>query len=775
MIKNPRFVPAAPPVRIGLRYCAATASWQRVAFFFLTMVVGAGIPTQVSGQTDAGAEVAKAAADGYLIEIPSPLTARDVERILAQLNRLSQTARTAPAAAETNVERRVSVVLHFGDPQRSRLVPAESNIRGERLGEDIVSRDSSTSLEDSLKLARAISGADLKRIRPVAWVDTPVRGNEVLLVLACESILVAPSGSIGDATFGEAVNDETTTLIFHSIAKRRGLLPPELIAGLISPDETVARVRLTDGTTKLELSEALEKLRSGGTIIEEEILSQPGEPLTLTADQLREFRAATAIVNSEGEVADRLGLRTLRQESADASGEAFGVLLRINGAIRSDRVQRWLSNLAATTERGETNTWLVEIDSPGGYLSGSASLAATLADPGTTIRTVGGYVSQEARGDAALIALACRPLAMHPDATIGGSGADAMTPDEVAAQGELIDFVAGLTGRSATLIRGLLDPKLTVYRYINRRTGRIRYAVPSEMAAVVDDESAPGRSDWKREERIELSEGLSVNRAIELGLADESVESLKSVSSSIGLTSVPPRLSDRGLVRWVERLGSHTGMAFGLLMLGFIMLSTEASAPGLGVPGFIAVMCFALFFWIKFLAGTAEWAELLAFGLGLTFLAIEIFVLPGFGIFGLGGLVLTVLGVVLMSQTFVIPRNSYQANQLAEGVWMAIGGMGGLVIGFLLVRAFLPQAAAASGLAMETPTADLDRLERIADYDHLSGRTGVASTRLRPSGKAQFGDQIVAVVSDGTAIDPGQSVRVIRVQGNRIVVEAVDQ
>lgn len=732
------------------------------------------VPSKVSAQADDPVSAPAGAAEGYVIAIPSPLETRDVEQILSQLARLSQSVR-AIAAEESNQDRRVSVVLHFADFERDRRTPIAPGDRGDRRAADAASRPSTTSLEDALKLARAISGTDLKRIRPVAWVEAPVRGSEVLLVLACESILISPNGSIGDATFGETSGDETTALIFESIAKRRGLLPPEIVAGMVNPGETVARVRLSDGTSQLVLSEALEGLRSGGTIVEENILSPPGDPLLLTADQLRGFRAATAIVNSQGEVADRLGLARLRRESVDAIGEAIGILLRINGPIQNDRVRRWLSNLAATTEAGETNTWLVEVDSPGGDLAGSASLAATLADPDTSIRSVAGYVSREARGDAALVALACRPLAMHTDATLGGSGAEAMTPEQVASQRELIAFVAGLTGRSEALIRGLLDPELTVYRYINRRTGRIRYAVPSEMTREIAAEQTGGRSDWQREERIELADGLSAHRAIELGLADEAVDDLKTVASGVGLSTVPVQLADRGLVRWVERIGRNDGMAFGLLLLGFMLLSAEASAPGLGVPGFLAALCFAFFFWIKFLAGTAEWAELLAFGLGLAFIAIEIFVLPGLGIFGIGGLALTVLGVVLMSQTFVIPANSYQANQLARGIWMAIGGMGGLVIGFLIARAFLPKAAMMAGLAMDAPTADLDRLERTADYDHLAGKTGTTSTRLRPSGKAMFGDEVVAVVSDGAAIDPGQSVRVIQVHGNRIVVEAVDE
>ncbi|MBB3205272.1 membrane-bound ClpP family serine protease [Rhodopirellula rubra] len=764
-------IPVSPPQRrvLSKRHRVVMMAWLMMIWVG-GWCAGTLVDTSV-GWTQGKTPPDDQSAQGYLIEVPRPLMTRDVEQILSQLTRLSLAVRQTASDAENASGRRVSVVLHFqqSSGERGGRAPNESGAEAGGSGR------STTSLEDALKLARAISGSDLKRIRPIAWVDAPVRGSDVLLVLACESILVSPTGSIGDATFGETPGDETTQLIYQSIAKRRSVLAPEIVSGLANSDLAIARVRVAEGPTRFAIGDDLEKLRREGMIVEETIWSEAGQPLILTADQLRELRAATAIVDSREDVADRLGLASLRSESVDASGEAVGVLLRINGPVRRDRVRRWQSNLAATIEAAETNTWLVEIDSPGGYLAGSASMAAFLADPGSSIRSVGGYVSREARGDATLLALACRPLMMHNDATLGGSGAEAIQPEDVRSQRELISLIAQATGRSETLMRGLLDRSLAVHRYSNRRTGRIRYAVPSEMAAEMQNGDADEASEWKREQRIELGEGLSAQAAIELGLVDEAVDSLKAVATNVGLTDVPRQLTDRGLVRWVERLGRNDGLAFGLLLLGFMMLSTEASAPGLGLPGFIAMLCFAFFFWTKFLAGTAEWAELLAFGLGLVCLAIEIFVLPGFGVFGIGGLVLTVLGVVLMSQTFVIPRNSYQVGELTQGVWMAIGGMGGLVIGFLIVRAFLPQAATATGLAMDAPSSDMDRLERIADYDHLAGQSGVASTRLRPSGKARFGDQIVAVVSDGSAIDPGQSVRVIAVHGNRIVVEAVEE
>lgn len=743
-----------------LAYNQVMQSFLSPLLIFLLLSPGwlIGLGDFVSAQNTAEPEVASETQGvaGHVVPIVSPLSTREIEQVLAQLSRLAQAAR----------QDRVTVVLRF-------MADSDSS-----QGNAAARPAARTTLEDSLRLARAISGPDLKRIRSVAWIDSAVTGNEVLLALACEAIVVSTDGSLGNVTAGGPPADETTSLIYQSIAARRGLLPEPIVSALIDPDLELANVRLADGPSQFAAGDELEELRSGGNVIEETIWSPAWEPLTLTANQLRQLRAATAIVSDENEVADRLGLSRLRDPAATRIGEAVGVYVRVNGTITRQRVRRWQTNLSATIEQGETNTWLIEVDSPGGDLNGSVALAAVMADPGSTIATVGGYVSREARGDAALIALACRPLSLHPDATIGGSGADAMTTAEIARQFELIRLIADATNRSETLIRGLLDRDLAVHRYVHRQTGRVRFAVPSEITAEYKEDPTNQGGDvsavWKRGERIELSEGITASTAIELGLADGIAESLPMAAAAVGMTTVPPPLADRGIIRWVERMGRNDRLAFALLLIGFMLLSTEASAPGFGLPGFLSMLCFAFFFWSKFLAGTAEWAELLAFGLGLICLGIEIFVLPGFGVFGIGGLILTVLGVVLMSQTFVIPRNTYQASEAVGGLWMALGGMGGLVLGFLAVRAFLPKAATAAGLAMEVPSASLEEFERVAKYDHLLGQTGVAETRLRPSGKARFGEQIVSVISDGSSLEAGQEVRVLQVLGNRVVVEAVE-
>jgi membrane-bound ClpP family serine protease len=451
--------------------------------------------------------------------------------------------------------------------------------------------------------------------------------------------------------------------------------------------------------------------------------------------------------------------------------------LEITGSIASGRTRRWQSNLASTLESGDIDTWVIAIDSSGGSLDSSATLAGWFSEPEPPLRTITGWVRADARGDASLIAVSCKPLFMNPESRLGGPGGEAMTKQKVEPYDELVEQIAVSTRRPAALIRGLLDPDLVVYRYTHRKTGRIRYATEEDIrrGAAREEDANAELANWNRGERIDLSNGLSAAEAVSLGLADGESRSLEDVSRRVGLSGTPPAVSDRTLVRFVEKIGRSNTLAFLLLFIGFAALSAEANVPGLSVPGFVALVCFGLYFWMKFLAGTAEWLELVAFTLGIVCIAIEVFLVPGFGVFGIGGMALTVLGVVLMSQTFVIPRNVYQVGVLTRGLWVALGGAAGMVGGFVVMRMMLPHVPLLRGLVMEPPNeAEISESEKLGDYSNLLGLTGLATTPLRPSGKARFGDQIVQVVSDGTAISAGDPVRVCDVRATKVVVEPVE-
>lgn len=688
---------------------------------------------------------------GYLIDVPVPLSGGSADRILEQLN---QVHRNAPEG------KRVTVVMRY----------AESD--------DGATAGQATKFEDALKLARAMSGPELRRVRVVSLVEREISGHSTLPIIASDLLLVGPRGVLTDASASETSPDNTITLTYESIAGRRGLFPPAVVQGLVDPSVELASVSQVDGDQVFAAGDSLATLRATGKVLKEDVWSAPGVPLRLDAKRLRSARIAASIVDSLDAAAEFLDLAELNPLSDEViSDQAQAVMLEITGPIVSNRTRRWQSNLNATLERDQVNTWLMVIDSAGGSLDNSATLAGWFASPEPPLRTVAGLIRGEARGDAALVALSCKPLMMNPEGMLGGPGAESIGADDMARYDELIEQVAVATKRPAALIRGLLDRDLVVYQYTNRKTGRIRYATEADIirGTTTAEEAQTERDKWQRGEPIELSDGLTADQAVSLGLVDGISSSVEDTALRIGLSGTPPAVADRGLVRFVEKIGRSNTLAFLLLFIGFAALSAEANAPGLSLPGFVALVCFGLYFWMKFLAGTAEWLELVAFGLGIICIAIEIFLVPGFGVFGIGGLALTILGIVLMSQTFVIPRNVYQVEAFTRGVWVALGGAGGMIGGFIAARMLFPHVPVLRGLVMEAPDdANISEAEKLGDYSFLIGQTGTATTPLRPSGKAKFGDQVVQVVSDGTAISPGDPVRVTEVRATRVVVEPME-
>jgi membrane-bound ClpP family serine protease len=161
--------------------------------------------------------------------------------------------------------------------------------------------------------------------------------------------------------------------------------------------------------------------------------------------------------------------------------------------------------------------------------------------------------------------------------------------------------------------------------------------------------------------------------------------------------------------------------------------------------------------------------------LGLSFLALELFVLPGFGVFGVGGIALLIGSIVLASQTFVIPQNAYQFEQFPRSLLILVSGGVGLVAGLIVLSRFLDRAPVLRQLMLPPPPSALRSAAtgEDRDYARLLHQRGVATTPLLPSGKARFGSLLVDVVSDGVAIDAGTPLEVVQVVGHRVVVRAV--
>jgi membrane-bound serine protease (ClpP class) len=140
--------------------------------------------------------------------------------------------------------------------------------------------------------------------------------------------------------------------------------------------------------------------------------------------------------------------------------------------------------------------------------------------------------------------------------------------------------------------------------------------------------------------------------------------------------------------------------------------------------------------------------------LGLALIAIEVLVIPGFGVVGVMG------GASMIGSVWV----AYEQVSPAYSVIAVIAGLGASGLMFWL----FPKTKA--GKAMVLKAAVTGKAGR-ADNILLEGREGVVLTDLRPSGSVEIDDRSVDVVTDGRYVEKGTKVRVVRVEGARVVVE----
>jgi membrane-bound ClpP family serine protease len=305
-------------------------------------------------------------------------------------------------------------------------------------------------------------------------------------------------------------------------------------------------------------------------------------------------------------------------------------------------------------------------------------------------------------------------------------------------------------------------PGLVVNRAVEQGSGRVDYFSAEELADRAD------RDAWQLGERIGTGPlRLAADRAEALGLAAHVVDDLEELKRAYGIDAGldPPRSG------WAEELLTalaSPGLAWILLLVGGAGLYVELKTPGFGFGGFVAMVAFIVYFWSQYLHGTSGWLEVLLFLAGLVCLAAEIFVLPGFGVLGLGGGLLVIAALVLASQSFVLPANAYQVGQMQRSLAGILGAIAGVTVLGLVLRRWLPATPVLRHVFLEPPEpmAEL-AIDALAE---LVGRVGQATTRLAPAGKARLGGSIHDVTTDGDLIEPGTAVQVVAVQGGRIHV-----
>jgi membrane-bound serine protease (ClpP class) len=262
---------------------------------------------------------------------------------------------------------------------------------------------------------------------------------------------------------------------------------------------------------------------------------------------------------------------------------------------------------------------------------------------------------------------------------------------------------------------------------------------------------------------------LTTEEAVRIDYAQQ-IEDLDALLAHLGYANATIVTTEVNWAEQIVRFFSHPVVAPFLLSLGFLGLIAEIKTPAFGMAGAAGLLSLSLFFGSHLIVGLAGLEEILVFAGGILFLGLEILIVPGFGLFGLVG-ILAVLGGLYMSLLGSVPTTP---DFTQAGMVLTTSALLILVSAWVLVRT-LPRSSrfAKSGIFL------FQRTDRALGYESaevradLVGQEGKAITDLRPSGTALFGDERIDVVSESEWITEGTPVRVISAEGYRHIVRSV--
>ena len=399
----------------------------------------------------------------------------------------------------------------------------------------------------------------------------------------------------------------------------------------------------------------------------------------------------------------------------------------------------YVQRIISQAERDNAAAVVLDINTLGGRLDAAVQIRDTLLN--AKVPTVA-FINKRAISAGALISLAAENIAIGTGGLIG-----AATP-----------VLAGQPGAGAQPVE---EKTVSYVRKEFRATAESRKRPPLIAEAMVDTDVAIQGVTTKGKLLT-----LTAEEAIKLKVADFRADSLEDVLKHLGLAGAEIRQEIPNWAENVVRFLTHPMVSSLLISVAMVGIFIELRTPGFGVPGIAGLLCLGLFLWGHWIVQLAGWEELLVLAIGLALLAIELIFIPGFGIAGILGILAILAGLVM---SMLGEGNAPQMILLTAGR-VALALVASIVLLFFLMRS-LPKFSLARRLILETELSTQQGFASAPESEsHLLGKIGKAATPLHPAGIAEIDEERIDVVSEGDLIDAGESIKVIRVDGNRVVV-----
>lgn len=406
------------------------------------------------------------------------------------------------------------------------------------------------------------------------------------------------------------------------------------------------------------------------------------------------------------------------------------------------RMLRYVKLAFDHAEKIKADYIIIDMDTYGGVLTDAKEIVDVVMD---SKKPVWVFINSDAASAGALISIACDSIYMSPGASIGA--ATVVEGDGKAAPDKYQSYMRSIMRSTAEE---------------NHRDPRIAEGMVDERV-VIDSIKQAGKVIT-----------FTTTEAIANGYCEAKVESIEEILKRNKVENFELHRFKLGATEKIIAffLNPFISGILILVILGGIYF--ELQTPGVGFPLFAAITALVLYLVPYYLNGLAEYWEIIALFIGILLLAAEIFVIPGFGIAGIAGIILTLVSLVLimLNNDFF----NFEFVPLGDIVKASVAAVGGLTGGMLLLifgGAKIVETKAFKKISLNESQKSEDGFTVNSNAQLLLNKKGVAHTILRPSGKILIEGEVYDAFTRGEYIEKGEQVEIIGTEGVTLRVKRV--
>lgn len=395
----------------------------------------------------------------------------------------------------------------------------------------------------------------------------------------------------------------------------------------------------------------------------------------------------------------------------------------------------YIKRVITEAENNLADAVIFRVNTFGGRVDAATQIKDAILN--SKVKTIA-FIDKRAISAGALISLSCEKVVMVPGASIGATTVVDMggTKQSEKAQSYMrseMRATAERNGRPTNIAEGMVDERIVVEGLVDS----------TQLITLTSKE------------------------AVKWGVADTIISNINDLMAAFDLGNADIIRDESNWAEETLRFIQNPIITSILLMIGMVGMFTEMKTPGWGLPGSAAVVALAIFFGSHYILELASVLEIILFIVGVVLLILEIFVIPGFGIAGIAGVIL-IVGSLFMG---LLPDFDFLDAGLIQTALVQLAGSFLLTIILISVLLkFLPKSKMFNRLILETGIESHSGYTAEPSVSDLTGKSGVALTDLRPSGTIIIDSKRIDAVTEGEYIVKNTKVVVSKMDGSKIVV-----